>query len=167
MTDNIHNIYTALAKAQGNFAPAKKSSTNPHFKSKYADLQACIEAVGPALNKEGIAYWWRSERTEHGWVVTAVLTHGISGTEISCEWPVVVSKNDAQGFASGSTYARRYSLMAVCGLAPEDDDGNAASNGPTRAQQVAAMKAKSAQQPQRGDTDFGIDPHDLPGAPYA
>ena len=139
------SIYKALAAAQAEFAPALKTSTNPHFKSRYADLQAVVDSVGPSLNKHGIAYHWRSERAEHGWIVEAVLHHADSDTEISCAWPVIVAQNNAQGFASGSTYARRYSLMAVTGLAPEDDDGNAASTPPVAAQRRAAVDAKLAE----------------------
>lgn len=128
MTDHT-NIYEALLAAQQEFEPAHKSSRNDHFKSKYADLQACLDAVGPALSKHGITLFWRTEQRGDDWVVVCVLHHAASSSELLCSWPVITTKNDPQGFASGSTYARRYSLMAVTGLAPEDDDGNAASTG--------------------------------------
>jgi hypothetical protein len=131
------NIWTALLAAQAEFGPARKTSDNPHFRSKYADLQACIEAVAPALNRHGILYRWETLCEGDGWVMVCVLEHAASRTQLSCGWPIIASKQDAQGFASGSTYARRYSLMAVCGLAPEDDDGNAAAGkAPSLGQQA-------------------------------
>jgi hypothetical protein len=125
------NIHAALCAAQSEFAPAVKASKNAAYKSTYADLQSCIEAVGPALNKHGIAYLWNAVQGEEGqWSIECHLVHAATTTSITCAWPVITDKPNAQGFASGSTYARRYSLMAVTGLAPEDDDGNAASQRP-------------------------------------
>jgi hypothetical protein len=140
----MKNIYAAFVKAQSEFGPALKQSNNPHFRSHYADLQSVTDAVGLALNANGLAYTWRMGfEPEAGWVVTCAIVHAESGEELTCQWPVLATKNDAQGFASGSTYARRYSLMAVCGVAPEDDDGNAASApapAPAARQAPAALR---------------------------
>jgi hypothetical protein len=141
------NVHAALCGAQAEFAPAVKASKNPAFKSMYADLQSCIEAVGPALNRHGIAYFWDAVQGDNGqWVVECHLVHAATTTAITCAWPVIIDKANAQGFASGSTYARRYSLMAVTGLAPEDDDGNAASQSPAKPSvppQVAQARAQA------------------------
>jgi hypothetical protein len=146
MSDHA-NVHAALCAAQAEFAPAVKASKNPAFKSMYADLQSCIEAVGPALNKHGIAYYWDAVQGEGGqWSVECHLVHAATTTAITCAWPVITDKPNAQGFASGSTYARRYSLMAVTGLAPEDDDGNAASQSPAKVAvppQVAQARAQA------------------------
>jgi len=116
-----------MVKAQKGFGPALKSSQNPHFKSRYADLSACVEAVVEALNANGIALTQHTHQTDGGVCVETILLHE-SGEELSFgKLFVPSSKNDAQGYGSALTYARRYSLMAACGLAPEDDDGNAAS----------------------------------------
>lgn len=124
----MKNIASALVKAQRNFAPALKTSTNPHFRSKYADLSACVEAVIDALNEAGIALVQRCHECENGVVVETVFLHE-SGEMIDAgRLHVPASKSDPQGYGSALTYARRYSLMAACGIAPEDDDGNAASN---------------------------------------
>ena len=121
------HISLALVKAQKAFGPALKSSQNPHFKSRYADLSACVEAVVEALNANGIALTQHTHHAEGGVCVETILLHE-SGEELSFgKLFVPSSKNDAQGYGSALTYARRYSLMAACGLAPEDDDGNAAS----------------------------------------
>ena len=123
----MKNIATALVKAQKAFGPALKTATNPHFKSRYADLSACVEAVMDGLNNNGIALVQQLHEAEHGVTVETVFIHE-SGEMINCgKLFVPATKQDAQGFGSALTYARRYSLMAACGIAPEDDDGNAAS----------------------------------------
>ena len=123
----IKQVSAALVKAQKQFGPALKSSSNPHFKSKYADLAACVEAVVDALNANGIALVQRNLPCDSGVTVETVFIHE-SGEQISSgPLHVPAAKNDAQGYGSALTYARRYSLMAACGIAPEDDDGNAAS----------------------------------------
>jgi hypothetical protein len=129
--DTFSKVASALVKAQKEFGPALKSSSNPHFKSRYADLAACVEAVVESLNNNGIALTQRVSPSENGVIVETVFIHE-SGEVINCgQLHVPASKHDAQGYGSALTYARRYSLMAACGIAPEDDDGNAASKRPT------------------------------------
>jgi hypothetical protein len=120
-------IAGAIVKAQMAFGPALKTSHNPHFKSRYADLSACVEAVIEALNSNGIALIQRTLPCESGVTVETVFLHTSGETMISGPLHVPASKADPQGYGSALTYARRYSLMAACGIAPEDDDGNAAS----------------------------------------
>jgi len=123
----MKNIASALVRAQRGFAPALKTSTNPHFRSKYVDLAGCIEAVVDALNAAGIALIQRTSEDNTGVTVETVFVHE-SGEMMECgKLHVPASKQDAQGFGSALTYARRYSLMAAAGIAGEDDDGNAAS----------------------------------------
>jgi hypothetical protein len=123
----MKNIASALVRAQRGFAPALKTSTNPHFRSKYVDLAGCVEAVVDALNSAGIALVQRTSEDSTGVTVETVFVHE-SGEMLECgKLHVPASKQDPQGFGSALTYARRYSLMAACGIAPEDDDGNAAS----------------------------------------
>lgn len=123
---DIAKVSAALVKAQRGFAPALKSSTNPHFRSKYADLAACIESVIDALNANGIALIQKQHPCEGGVAVETVFVHESGETLSSGVLQVPASKQDPQGYGSALTYARRYSLMAACGHAPEDDDGNAA-----------------------------------------
>jgi hypothetical protein len=123
----MKNIATALVKAQKAFGPALKTSTNPHFRSRYADLSACVEAVIEGLNGAGIALIQRTSEDLTGVTVETVFIHE-SGEMLECgKLHVPASKQDPQGYGSALTYARRYSLMAACGIAPEDDDGNAAT----------------------------------------
>jgi hypothetical protein len=120
-------IAGAMVKAQMAFGPALKTSQNPHFKSRYADLSACVEAVIEALNLNGIALIQRSLPCDSGVTVETVFVHTSGETLTSGPLHVPASKQDPQGYGSALTYARRYSLMSACGIAPEDDDGNAAS----------------------------------------
>lgn len=124
----MKNLFTSLVKAQKEFGPALKSSTNPHFKSRYADLSACVEAVIDGLNNNGIMLMQTTHPCEDGVMVETLFLHE-SGEQMSAgKLHVPASKHDAQGYGSALSYARRYSLMASCGIAPTDDDGNAAGN---------------------------------------
>ena len=137
----MKEIATALVKAQKAFGPALKTSTNPHFKSRYADLSACVEAVMEALNDNGIALVQKSYDCENGVMVETMFVHE-SGEVLECgilHFPA--SKADPQGHMSALTYARRGSLMAACGIAPEDDDGNAASRKPEKPVLIAPLIA--------------------------
>lgn len=121
------NIAKAFVAAQKGFGAALKTSTNPHFKSKYADLSACVEAVIDALNANGIALMQKTYECNDGVMVETVFLHE-SGEVIDCGLlHVPAGKHDAQGYGSALTYARRYSLLAATGMAPEDDDGNHAT----------------------------------------
>lgn len=123
----MKNIASALVKAQKAFGPALKTSTNPHFKSRYADLAACVEAVMDGLNDNGIALIQKLYEHADGVMVETIFLHE-SGETYECGIIFVpATKQDPQGYGSALTYARRYSLMAACGIAPEDDDGNLAS----------------------------------------
>lgn len=122
----MKNIATALVKAQKEFGPALKTATNPHFRSKYANLSNCVEAVIDALNNNGIFLLQKNYDHQNGIMVETVFVHE-SGEMLECGclfFPA--QKNDPQGFMSALTYGRRASLMAACGIAPEDDDGEAA-----------------------------------------
>ena len=123
-------IAKAFVEAQKEFAPALKTSTNPHFRSKYVDLAVCVEAALDALKNHGFAWIQKTHDCENGVKVEPIFMYEsgeqISGGVIS----VPADKQNAQGYGSALTYARRYSLMAACGIAPEDDDGNAATKAP-------------------------------------
>ena len=132
MEPSFSTIAAALVKAQRAFGPALKSSTNPHFRSRYADLSACVEAVIDALNANGIMLTQQLHACENGVMVETIFLHESGATMSAGKLNVPATKQDAQGYGSALTYARRYSLMAACGIAPEDDDGNAASKKPTQ-----------------------------------
>ena len=135
-------LAAAFVKAQQAFGPALKTATNPAFKSKYADLSACIEAVIDALHANGIALTQRAVQCESGVTITTVLIHESGESMDSGPLHVPAAKQDPQGYGSALTYARRYSLMAACGIAPEDDDGNAAVKA-TDANRTYVMKCRT------------------------
>jgi hypothetical protein len=128
----MKNIASALVKAQKDFGPALKSSSNPHFKSRYADLAACVEAVVDSLNKNGIFLMQQNHECSDGVIVETVFIHESGETYSAGKLHVPATKHDPQGYGSALTYARRYSLMSACGIAPEDDDGNAATLKPQK-----------------------------------
>lgn len=122
------SIALALAAAQQAMGKALKSAESDQFKGKkYADLASVVDACMPALNSHGIAVIQPTGEDEHGRFVKTVLIHGESGETLECRVPLIIGKNDMQGYGSAVTYARRYGLMSMSGVAPEDDDGNAAS----------------------------------------
>jgi len=139
----MKSIATALASAQMNMGKALKQANNPHFRSKYADLGNVMDACLPALNEAGIAVIQPAGEDEHGRFVDTILIHGESGESLASRVPLIVQKNDMQGYGSAVTYARRYGLMAMAGIAPEDDDGNAASKAAPKRE---APKKVSAEQ---------------------
>lgn len=120
-------ISAALVKAQKQFAPALKTNTNPHFKSKYVGLDGCVEAVIDALNDNGIYLMQKNHPNDTGIAVETIFIHESGETISGGVLTVPADKQNPQGYGSALTYARRYSLMAACGIAPEDDDGQAAS----------------------------------------
>jgi hypothetical protein len=129
----MKNLATALVRSQKEFSPALKNSVNPAFKNsatggRYADLASCIDAVMDALNNNGIALIQKCYDCPDAIMVETMFVHE-SGEMLECgilRFPT--TKNDPQGFMSALTYARRGSLMSACGIAPEDDDGNASSD---------------------------------------
>jgi hypothetical protein len=139
-SDSLAALAPALVKAQAKMGAALKDSKNPFFKSKYADLNAIIDAAIPTLNSEGIAVVQSpavvmSVSGEVVPVIQTVLLH-TSGEFIAGQTEVVAAKaNDPQAAGSATTYARRYGLQAMVTLKAEDDDGEAAMNrgGPSTA----------------------------------
>ena len=127
----MQKIASALVKAQKGFGSALKTSSNPHFKSRYADLAACVEAVIDSLNDNGIALIQQTHECDNGVIVETTFIHESGEVFSAGRLHVPASKHDAQGYGSALTYARRYSLMAAAGIAPEDDDGNAATARPS------------------------------------
>jgi hypothetical protein len=145
----MKEIASALVKAQKAFGPALKTSTNPAFRSKYAKLENCIEAVIDALNDNGIMLMQPTHLCEDGVIVETMFLHESGEMLSNGKLHVPATKHDAQGYGSALTYARRYSLLAACGIAAEDDDGGAASKPKTPAKPVsqAAAPAKASPPP--------------------
>jgi len=125
------NVFVALAAAQSEMEAVVKGSVNPAFKSRYAALDDVVQVVRPALNRNGIAYYHQIVVDERGSVMRTVLHHGISDTNVTCDVPLIVDRNNMQGFKSATTYAKRIGVESLTGIAPQDDDdGNAAAKAP-------------------------------------
>jgi hypothetical protein len=119
-------ISKALVKAQAAMSHAAKDAKNPHFKSAYSSLASVIDAVRPALSSNGLAFVQKLHTADGGVSVETVLIHE-SGEQFSCGTLFIpATKQDAQGYGSAISYAKRYSLQAALGIASEDDDGQAA-----------------------------------------
>lgn len=153
-SDQINELASALSKAQGEIHGAKKDSANPFFKSSYADLASVMDAIREPFAKNGLAITQTFDNLPEGLVICTTLMHS-SGQWIKGTMAIHPVKQDPQGVGSATTYARRYSLAAIAGVAQVDDDGNAAShpqatkstpvNAPKQA--VAAPKPTAAHTP--------------------
>ncbi len=123
----MKNLFTAFVKTQAEISAAIKDSTNPHFRSRYADLASVVAAIKPAAAKHAIGFVQTFREAEGGVTVETIIIHE-SGEQMFCG-PLFVpaTKQDAQGYGSAITYARRYSLQTAFGVPSDDDDGNAAS----------------------------------------
>lgn len=156
-SDTIAELAKALAAAQGDVEDAMKDRNNPAFRSQYADLASVWHACRAALSTHGLCVV-QSPSYGRGVVsVTTRLMHA-SGEWLEGTLSIPVGKADAHGIGSATTYARRYSLAAMVGVAPDDDDdGNAAAASrqqtrqqqrPPQRQQPPARRAEP--QPARG-----------------
>jgi hypothetical protein len=124
-SESIAALAAALSKAQADITGALKDSSNPFFKSKYADLASCWDACRKQLAANNLAVIQTTEVTEAGTVLVTTLAHS-SGEWMRGTLPVVTKDNGPQAQGSGITYARRYALAAIVGLAQIDDDAEAA-----------------------------------------
>jgi len=136
-------IAAALVKAQREFQPALKQSVNPHYKSKYADLANCIEAVVDALNNNGIALIQHTHECDDGVIVETIFLHESGEALATGKLHIPASKRDAPAFGSALSYARRYSLMTSCGIAGVDDDGQIASKIVSKAPITAPIQLEN------------------------
>lgn len=128
-SSKLGELAKALAKAQSEMTAALKSSENPHFRSRYADLSAVFDACKEALNKNGFAIVQRVENDPHGACVETMLLHS-SGEYVSSRCWLPVAQKTAQAYGSALSYSRRYGLSSLAGVYASDgsdDDGNAAS----------------------------------------
>lgn len=134
----VNSLHAAMVAARKNVRNPKFDSTNPHFRNKFASLKAINSAVIDAFLEEGICISQELVSSDEGGV--GCVTHFLheSGEKLSLG-PFIIrpTKNDPQGAASATTYARRYALQAACGVVgDDDDDGNAASESPFKTKQM-------------------------------
>lgn len=125
-SETIGTIAPALVKAQAQMQAAAKSATNPHFKSKYADLATVIDAVKGPLIANGIMFMQSPTNDATGVQVTTRFQHE-SGEFIEDTIYLPVPQQTPQAYGSAITYGKRYGLQSLTGLPSEDDDGEKAS----------------------------------------
>ncbi|MGB8265169.1 MAG: ERF family protein [Candidatus Velthaea sp.] len=142
----VAKIAGALILAQANMGPLLKSKTNPAFKSRYADLEAVLDVASPALHAVGILPIQApgGDGTTVG--VETLFIHAESGEWIRSRLWLKPTKSDPQGAGSAITYGRRYAMQAMCNLAGEDDDGNAASKSPRQTPELPASAPEPTKQ---------------------
>ncbi len=134
----INELAKALSLAQSEMGTAKKDSTNPFFKSNYADLASTWDACRAALTKNHLAVVQTTEGDGKSVTVITTLMHS-SGQWIRGELTMLPVKTDPQGIGSCVKYARRYALSAMVGIADSDDDGNAFVSIPIKSSAAAAV----------------------------
>jgi hypothetical protein len=126
MSDSVAALAAALAKAQGMMSHASKDANNPHFKSRYADLAAVWSAVREPLSVNGLSVVQTVAQGDGTVGVRSLLLHA-SGEWICSVLEMPVAQKTPQGYGSALTYARRYALAALVGIAQDDDDAEAAT----------------------------------------
>lgn len=145
-SESITELAAALSAAQAEIKDAHKDATNPDFKSKYATLESVFGTIRPTLSKHGLAVSQFCLPTVDGNVGLETMLMHKSGEWILSAITLKATKDDAQGAGSAITYARRYALSAIVGIATEDDD-----DGNQSARQGGKDHKPSGRQAQRDD----------------
>lgn len=152
MTDNSNKLLEALSQFQADNITAKKTAKNPFFKSDYANLDEVIQAVNQGA-KYGLSFSQSIdyEITEHGTIqfVRTNVYHKDCDSVLTSRCIISVKGNkfdDSHAVGSAITYAKRYSLCAIYGLATEDDDGNANAKKPTGSGATKYLDEKGVEQ---------------------
>jgi len=148
----------ALAKAQSQMKTPHKDATNPHFRNRYASLKSCIKAIKPALNTNGFALIQAAGKDEQGHFIQTTFEH-TSGGMFTSKFYMEPEKKGMQGLGSAATYAKRYGLLGLAGIEPDedaDDDGNAADEK-VEQEHDDAVRAERDEVPDRpSDRDLRI-----------
>jgi len=139
-SDSVGAIAAALAKAQGEIQDAVTDSANPFFKSKYADLHSVISAIKDPLSKHGLAYVQSPDFEGNTVTLVTTLMHS-SGEWVKSRITMTPQKPDPQGIGSVITYARRYALAAIVGIAQQDDDAESATVHQKKPKEVKKLPA--------------------------
>lgn len=173
-SDSIAALAAALAAAQAEMRSITKDRINPHFRNRYATLDAILDAVRPTLAKHGLSLVQGASESAQGFHVETYLLHK-SGEFIANVVAVPVAKQDAQGVGSALTYGRRYGVSALLALSTdEDDDGEQAVKAPAAAAKKAEPKPEPKQEPKAKpaaewdgtDTDALRYPFPVEGSPH-
>ena len=130
----------AFVRAQSEFEAITFDKQNPHYRSKYASLTAVLKATLPALNRNGIALTSQTAVDGENIVVRTCLVYG-GAVFAEAVWPVGRVGTPPQQLGSALTYARRYSIQSILGVAAEDDDDGNAAQGSAGAEALHPAEA--------------------------
>ena len=140
-SEQVNELAASLAKAQGQMKNATFNRVNPHFKSKYADLASIIDAVRKPLSENGLGWTQTTELRNGGMLLVTTLMH-TSGQWIQSDYPLPLGVKP-QEMGSATTYAKRYSLAAIAGIAADDDDdANIANNSKAKVEEDGEVISK-------------------------
>jgi hypothetical protein len=141
----MSELHKALFKLQGVIRGVKKDSKNPHFKNSYASLEAVTDTIRPHMQELGLFWYQTPGKIVDGAIeVKTVIGHAETGETIEGTMEMPLAKRDPQGAGSSVTYAMRYSLMAILGLPPTDDDAETAiDRDHARGEPEAPMKSSA------------------------
>ena len=156
-SEYIEHLATALAAVQGELTNPAKTKINPHFKSGYVDLADGLDTIRKVLAKNGMSFIQGTTVHEGVIVLNTRIMHK-SGQWIESEYPVS-GFSKPQEMGSAMTYARRYSLFAMVGVAGEDDDDGNAAQESSASSQPATVKKQPARIPKQ-EIEPGLKPDD-------
>ena len=141
----MENIAKAIVQFQSELKPVDKNSSNPFFKSKYADLPEVMQTIQPLLAKNKLAVVQMMSELNGEPALTTIVLHE-SGEKIEATSPLFLAKNDPQSHGSSVTYARRYGVMSALGIvADEDDDAHKATQAKAAYKPSSTAKASEKQ----------------------
>jgi hypothetical protein len=158
-SEQTADLAAAMAKAQGQMKAATFNKTNPHFKNKYADLAAVIEAIRKPFADNGLSYTQIMQIREGGLALVTTLRHA-TGQWVASEYPLPMAAKP-QELGSALTYARRYSLSAIaCIAADYDDDAEGAHTSGQIASTPSPIKPEKIAPPVHPVTGE-VSPHEI------
>lgn len=163
-SDMINELAAALSKAQSQMANPKKSAENPFFKMKYATLDEVWDVARKPLTENHLSIVQSPEKDGSDLAITTLLLHN-SGQFLSSKLTVTPKAQDVQSVGSAITYARRYALMAILGIAPEDDDGEQAMNRDGKNNGKQSQKNKPEKTEEKPPQNQGAKPSTVPPQP--
>jgi hypothetical protein len=151
----VAKLFDAFHKAQGEMSGVLKDKANAHFKTRYATLESVMNTARPVLNAHGLSWTQAPGAVVDGRLTITTQIMHVSGEWMRSTFHMAVAKQDPQGIGSACTYGLRYSLMAVLGLPPtDDDDGESAMDRAPSSLGAAATERKSAYRARKdGDWD--------------
>lgn len=139
-SEDIKELVAALSKAQGVMKPAVFNKTNPHFKNRYADFTAIMDACRQPLAENGLSIMQYCQTKEEKLYLVTMLAH-VSGQWIKSDFPLNPKNMDSQSIGSSMTYGKRYSLSGMLGIVSDDEDDDGEASHGRQATQVQSAKA--------------------------